>query len=162
MAATFVEQDPNASGKQALFTLGETGLKIFRCIAFFLLCVRSISPQRNFQPAAPYPPQLSNELKQLQQSALTSDYAWTQLTHLANNIGPRPAGSNRGKMVLDFAFMRRSGCDFNYHHTAADTLDKVVPRELQENAAVMAVLAHTLANLPGSLERPAPKSAPAD
>ena len=49
---------------------------------------------------------------------------------------------------------------FNYHHTPADTLDKVVPRELQENAAVMAVLAYTLANLPGNLERPAPKPAP--
>jgi len=145
-----------------LFTLGETGLKIFRFVAFFLLCVSPISAQRNFQPAASYPPQLSNELKQLQQSALTSDYAWTQLTHLANNIGPRPAGSNRGKMVLDFAFMRRSACDFNYHHTAADTLDQVVPRELQENAAVMAVLAYALAYLPGSLERPAPKPAPAD
>jgi hypothetical protein len=48
---------------------------------------------------------------------------------------------------------------FNYHHTAADTLDKVVPRELQENAAVMAVLAYTLANLPGNLERPAPRPA---
>jgi Zn-dependent M28 family amino/carboxypeptidase len=50
---------------------------------------------------------------------------------------------------------------FNYHHTSADTLDKVVPRELQENAAVMAVLAYTLANLPKELERPAPKAAPA-
>jgi len=48
---------------------------------------------------------------------------------------------------------------FNYHHTAADTLDKVVPRELQENVAVMAVVAYTLANLPQNLERPAPKPA---
>jgi Zn-dependent M28 family amino/carboxypeptidase len=36
---------------------------------------------------------------------------------------------------------------FDYHHTAADTLDKVVPRELAENAAAMAVLAYTLANI---------------
>jgi len=50
---------------------------------------------------------------------------------------------------------------FNYHHTAADTLDKVVPRELQENAAVMAVLAYTLASLPNDLQRPAPRPAPA-
>ena len=50
---------------------------------------------------------------------------------------------------------------FNYHHTAADTLDKVVPRELQENAAVMAVLAYALANLPQPLERPAPRPGPA-
>lgn len=50
---------------------------------------------------------------------------------------------------------------FNYHHTAADTLDKVVPRELQENAAVMAVLAYSLANLPKDLVRPAPTPMPA-
>jgi carboxypeptidase Q len=36
---------------------------------------------------------------------------------------------------------------FNYHHTAADTLDKVVPKELAENVAIMAALAYALANL---------------
>ena len=50
---------------------------------------------------------------------------------------------------------------FNYHHTSADTLDKVVPRELQENAAVMAVLAYALANLSKDLDRPASRPAPA-
>ena len=35
---------------------------------------------------------------------------------------------------------------FNYHHTAADTFDKVNPQELNENAAVMAVLAYALAD----------------
>jgi carboxypeptidase Q len=42
---------------------------------------------------------------------------------------------------------------FKYHHTAADTLDKIVSRELQENAAAMAVLAYTLANLAEPLPR---------
>jgi len=42
---------------------------------------------------------------------------------------------------------------FNYHHTAADTLDKIVPQELAENAAVVAVTAYALANL----ERPLPR-----
>jgi carboxypeptidase Q len=45
---------------------------------------------------------------------------------------------------------------FDYHHTAADTLDKVVPRELAENAAAMAVLAYALANLPQPLPRDPP------
>jgi Zn-dependent M28 family amino/carboxypeptidase len=35
---------------------------------------------------------------------------------------------------------------FNYHHTAADTLDKVDPRHLAENAAVIAVTAYALAD----------------
>jgi hypothetical protein len=42
---------------------------------------------------------------------------------------------------------------FDYHHTAADTLDKIVPAELAENAAVMAVTAYALANF----ERPLPR-----
>jgi hypothetical protein len=42
---------------------------------------------------------------------------------------------------------------FNYHHTAADTFDKVDPRELNQNAAVMAVLAYALADS----EKPAPR-----
>src|SRR6476659_5057457 len=42
---------------------------------------------------------------------------------------------------------------FNYHHTAADTLDKIVPKELAENFAVVAVVAYALANM----ERPLPR-----
>jgi carboxypeptidase Q len=42
---------------------------------------------------------------------------------------------------------------FSYHHTAADTLDKVVPRELAENSALMVVLAYAIANLPEPLPR---------
>lgn len=42
---------------------------------------------------------------------------------------------------------------FNYHHTAGDTLDKVNPRELAENAAAMTVLAYAIANLPEALPR---------
>ena len=42
---------------------------------------------------------------------------------------------------------------FNYHHTAADTFDKVEPRALAENAAAMAVLSYALANLQQALPR---------
>ncbi len=42
---------------------------------------------------------------------------------------------------------------FNYHHTAADTLDKVVPAELRENAAAMAVMAYALTNMTNPLPR---------
>lgn len=42
---------------------------------------------------------------------------------------------------------------FDYHHTPADTFDKIVPRELAENAAVMAVLAYAIASLPEPLPR---------
>ena len=42
---------------------------------------------------------------------------------------------------------------FNYHHTEADTFDKVNEKELAENCAVMAVFAYGLANL----EQPLPR-----
>ncbi len=42
---------------------------------------------------------------------------------------------------------------FDYHHTAADTLDKVDPRDLRENAAAMAVMGYALACMPEPLPR---------
>jgi hypothetical protein len=42
---------------------------------------------------------------------------------------------------------------FNYHHTAADTLDKVIPVELRENAAAMAVMGYALASMKDPLPR---------
>lgn len=42
---------------------------------------------------------------------------------------------------------------FDYHHSAADTLDKINPRELQENAAAMAVMAYALTNMAHPLPR---------
>lgn len=42
---------------------------------------------------------------------------------------------------------------FKYHHTPADTFDKVDPRHLAENAAVMAVLAYGIAAMPEPLPR---------
>jgi hypothetical protein len=51
-----------------------------------------------------------------------------------------------GKGVPGFAPVQDSRTYFNYHHTAADTFDKVDPRHLNENAAVMAVLAYALAD----------------
>ena len=42
---------------------------------------------------------------------------------------------------------------FDYHHTAADTLDKVDPRQLRENAAAMAVMGYALAAMPDPLPK---------
>jgi len=42
---------------------------------------------------------------------------------------------------------------FTFHHTPGDTLDKVVPEELRENAACMAVMAYALAQTPNPLPR---------
>jgi hypothetical protein len=50
------------------------------------------------------------------------------------------------KGVPSFAPAQDGRFYFNYHHTAADTFDKVNPNELNENAAVTAVLAYALAD----------------
>ncbi len=50
------------------------------------------------------------------------------------------------KGVPGFTPTQDSRFYFNYHHTAADTFDKVDPRLLNENAAVMAVVAYALAD----------------
>jgi Zn-dependent M28 family amino/carboxypeptidase len=44
---------------------------------------------------------------------------------------------------------------FDFHHTAADTLDKIVPAELREDAAAMAVVAYALASTKDPLPRQA-------
>lgn len=46
---------------------------------------------------------------------------------------------------------------FDYHHTVADTLDKITPENLARNVAAMAVLAWSLAEDPEPLPRPAPE-----
>jgi carboxypeptidase Q len=50
---------------------------------------------------------------------------------------------------------------FDWHHSAADTLDKVVPRELAESAAAVAWLAWALADAEEVLPRPPPPEKPA-
>ena len=55
--------------------------------------------------------------------------------------------------VPTFAPIQDTRTYFHYHHTAADTLDKVDPRDLQENCAVVAALTYTLASMPQSLPR---------
>ena len=57
------------------------------------------------------------------------------------------------KGVPSFAPFFDSRTYFNYHHTAADTFDKVNPQELAETGSLMAILAYGLANL----EQPIPR-----
>jgi carboxypeptidase Q len=62
--------------------------------------------------------------------------------------------------VPTFAPIQDTRRYFDYHHTPADTLDKVDPVELRENAAVITALAYALANLPERLPHtPRPRPA---
>lgn len=77
----------------------------------------------------------------------------------ANALEPRPypPGADIAGMseagVPALGLMQDSRTYFNYHHTSADTLDKVVPAELRENGAAMAVMGYALASMKDSLPR---------
>jgi len=64
------------------------------------------------------------------------------------DIGPLTRGG-----VPSFAPYYDTRTYFNYHHTEADTFDKVNPKEIAEAGSVMTVLAFALANL----EQPLPR-----
>ncbi len=70
---------------------------------------------------------------------------------------PRSPGADIAPLaqagVPALGLMQDSRTYFNYHHTAADTLDKVVPLELRENASAMAVMGYALATMPEVLPR---------
>jgi carboxypeptidase Q len=77
----------------------------------------------------------------------------------ANSIRliPRSPGADIAPLaeagVPALGLMEDSRIYFNYHHTAADTLDKIVPQELRENASAMAVMGYALATMPEVLPR---------
>src|SRR5437763_17056723 len=49
-----------------------------------------------------FSPQTLADLKRLQQAALSSDYAYRQVAHLANNIGPRLSGSTQAAKAGEY------------------------------------------------------------
>lgn len=66
--------------------------------------------------------------------------------HSGADVGPL-----KGQGVLTMSHLVDMSTYFDYHHTHADTLDKVVPEELSQNVAVMATVAYILADMPGRL-----------
>lgn len=88
-------------------------MRFIRSFVLILILAGVVSAQRNFQQPAPYPPQLTAELRQLEEAALKSDYAWEQLAHLTNNIGPRPAGSPQANFAAQYVAgeLRKLGLD---------------------------------------------------
>lgn len=52
-------------------------------------------------------------MQKIQQTVLADDYAWTELAHLTDNIGPRPAGSPQAQAAAEYvaAEMHKLGCD---------------------------------------------------
>src|SRR5712664_4694166 len=70
------------------------------------------TPSPTATPAV-FSPQTLAELKRLQQAALTSDYAYRQVAHLADNIGPRLTGSAQAAKAVDYVAseLKAIGCE---------------------------------------------------
>lgn len=99
--------------------------------------------------------------------AKISESAQKQLTPVLDAL--RPVGANLFEIVptspeTDLEPLAQRGVPafgvwqnglryFTFHHTPADTFDKVNPEELRENAACMAVMAYALAEMDAPLPR---------
>ncbi|HEX8184026.1 MAG TPA: hypothetical protein VF747_04725, partial [Blastocatellia bacterium] len=76
-------------------------------------CLPVIARQQTPQSSDHYPAELISELKRLQQAALSSDYAYSQVARLSNNIGPRLSGSPQAQQAVEYVAgeMRRLGLE---------------------------------------------------
>jgi carboxypeptidase Q len=73
----------------------------------------TVAPHETEAQKENFPPQLLNELERIKSIALTDDYAYRQLAHLTENIGPRLSGSPQAKAASDYvaAELRKLGLD---------------------------------------------------
>lgn len=88
---------------------------------------------------------------------------FTQLTEIlrsqgAIHLAPQPSvGADTAGLVRagvpGFGVLQDGRTYFNYHHTAADTFDKVDAKNLAENASLLAVLSYAMANMEVALLR---------
>ncbi|HEV7699485.1 MAG TPA: M28 family peptidase [Pyrinomonadaceae bacterium] len=85
-------------------------------------------------------------------SKILLDQGAAQVQWQADEVGT-DISSLTDKGVPSFAPWFDQRTYFNYHHTAADTFDKIDPKQLAQVGSVMAVLAYGLANL----EQPLPR-----
>ncbi len=60
------------------------------------------APQTTQADKQNFPPLLLQQLSAIKAAALTDDYAYRQLTHLTENIGPRPTGSLQARAAAEY------------------------------------------------------------
>jgi carboxypeptidase Q len=73
----------------------------------------------------------------------------------AHEIGPSGGGADIGPSVeaggIPAMSLQAEGNYFLYHHTPADTVDKIDPVDMSKAAAAIAVMAYVVADMPGRL-----------
>src|SRR6266852_1846523 len=88
-------------------TRGKRYAQLLLAISLNVLFLRGVDlrAQVSPPPQAPpiqYSPQLVAEIKRVQEAAFESDYAYRQLAHLSNNIGPRLSGSPQAQAAVEY------------------------------------------------------------
>src|SRR5229473_2925597 len=70
-------------------------------------------PQESEAATRAFPTQLRSELARVRDAALQDDYAYRQLEHLTDSIGPRPAGSPQADAAVNYVAdeLRKLGLD---------------------------------------------------
>ena len=73
----------------------------------------ALQPQASPAEQANFPPELLQQLSAIKADALVDDYAYRQVAHLTDNIGPRPSGSLQAKAAVDYVAgeLRQLGLD---------------------------------------------------
>ncbi|MGZ5552180.1 MAG: M20/M25/M40 family metallo-hydrolase [Chthoniobacterales bacterium] len=88
------------------FALAQWELRCAIVALAMVVCLFELRAQEETPTPAPTPPVFStqtlSELKQLQQAAMSSDYALRQVAHLTNNIGPRLSGSLQAQKAVEY------------------------------------------------------------
>ena len=81
--------------------------------SFAAWCQMLPSKPQAAPPAPAFSQELRDQLQAVRDAALTSDYAWHQLAHLTENIGPRPSGSPQAQAAAEYvaAEMRKLGLE---------------------------------------------------
>src|SRR6266568_2620433 len=92
-------------------------------LALFLFAQRVVAQQTPAMASKPngspsptppvFSPQTLSELKKMQHAGLESDFAYRQVAHLANNIGPRLSGSAQAAKAVEYVAggLKALGCE---------------------------------------------------
>ncbi len=80
---------------------------------------RAFAQQPTTPPSIAYPPELISTLTKLRDAALSSDYAYRQVAHLSENIGPRISGSPQAQQAVEYvaAELRKLGLEVTLEKT---------------------------------------------
>src|SRR5271169_3265094 len=84
------------------------------CLLYIFLTLPAFT-QAPPKTSPAFSPELRAELQSIRDAALKSDYAWHQLAHLTENIGPRPAGSPAAQAAVEYVAAQLKSLGLEVH-----------------------------------------------